>query len=75
MNFHEKNMSKDSDNFETKPISDLVTKYFLKDDDCYSNCQYLSITKKGKTPHTEIFIVPFDRISEFVNVFFAGWEP
>ena len=75
VNFHEKNVSKDSDNFETKPISDLVTKYFLKNDDCYKNCQYVSLTKKGKTSHTEIFIVPFDEILNFASIFFSDWEP
>lgn len=75
INFHDKNICKDSDNFETKPLTDLATGYFLSGGDKYDNCQYISLTAKGIHPHTEVYIVPFNCLNYFFQNFLPEWEP
>ncbi len=57
---------KDHDNFETKIITDLITGSLLLDDSP-KNCAIVMDYKMGDKSHTEVDVIPFDDIKDFIG--------
>lgn len=56
----------DHDNFETKVITDLITSWLLLDDSPRF-CSIFMDYKIGEKSHTEVDVIPFARLKEFIN--------
>lgn len=56
--FSEGKQLKDYDNFESKPITDIITFHFIKDDSPEYVSVHFDYQKTQEKPHTEIVIIP-----------------
>lgn len=57
---HKSKQCKDADNFEEKPLSDMISDYFIIGGDGYDNVQRMTLTKKDIYNFTEIYLVPYE---------------
>ncbi len=57
---------RDHDNFETKAITDLITASVMLDDSP-KHCAIFMDYKMGEYSHTEVDVIPFDELLEFIN--------
>jgi hypothetical protein len=55
----------DHDNFETKVVTDLITSYVFRDDSP-KNCAVYMDYRMGEKSHTEIDVVPFEHLKDFL---------
>ena len=67
---HKNNVCKDADNFEEKPLSDMIAKLFIIGGDGHENVQRMSLTQKDDYDFTEIFLVPRTNFIEFWSEFY-----
>lgn len=67
---HKNNICKDADNFEEKPLSDMIAKLFIIGGDGNENVQRMSLTQKDDYDFTEIFLVPRTNFIEFWSEFY-----
>ena len=61
----------DVDNYDEKLLSDLIAKTFLSSGDSIENCRRISIGCYGSTEKTEIYLVPFSKITTFFHSKFS----
>ena len=57
---------RDHDNFETKIITDLITANMLLDDSP-KHCAIFMDYKMGEQSHTEVDVMPFEELKEFIR--------
>ncbi len=57
---------RDHDNFETKIITDLITANMLLDDSP-KHCAIFMDYKMGEQSHTEVDVMPFEELKEFIG--------
>lgn len=67
---HKNNVCKDADNFEEKPLSDMIANLFIIGGDGNENVQRMSLTQKDVHDFTEIFLVPRNNFIEFWSEFY-----
>lgn len=56
----------DHDNFQTKEITDLITSWLLLDD-TPKHCAIFMDYKMGEKSHTEVDVIPFDELVDFLQ--------
>lgn len=56
----------DHDNFQTKEVTDLITSWLLLDD-TPKNCAIFMDYKMGEKSHTEVDVIPFDKLKDFLQ--------
>lgn len=59
IHYHKYRQCKDADNFEEKPLSDMIADYFIIGGDGYDNVQRMTLTKLSTHNYTEVYLVPF----------------
>lgn len=62
---HKYQQCKDADNFEEKPLSDLIADYFIFGGDAYDHVQRMSLTRRSEHDYTQVYLVSPDQLVPF----------
>lgn len=62
-----KSKKRDVDNYEEGPLSNAIARHFIKGGDGPDNVRRLSIALLDKQAFTDVFLVPFEHLSEWLT--------